>query len=236
MQVNVWWPRFPINMNNQNYNRNYNHYGYDDYDYTSWYNYSGGGFQANRNPTRGRGRPKSHMGNSKRFENKTRTTRIQNAPSQGLLNLEPKQKSEDSISHLKQNLKNPGVEGDQDPKMFENNNEDPGFQSAPNQDNFNLEHEQKLGVECSQVEANHKDQESKEDDAKSKASGIPNAAPNQDILKLEHKQKLEDKCAQLEENLKNQGLKVICFIFIMYSSYQSHSQIMTFYFRLLMLS
>ena len=189
-------------MNNQNYNRSYSHYGYDDYDYTSWYNYSGnGGFQANRNTTRGRGRPRSHMGNSKRFENKTRTSRIQNAPSQGLLNLEAKQKSEYSSSHLKQNMKNPGSKGDQDPKIFENNNEDPGFQSAPNQDNFNLEHEQKLGVQCPQVEANQKDQESKEDDSKSKASGIPNTVHG-------HKQKLEDICAQLEENLKNQGLKV----------------------------
>ena len=66
---------------------------------------------------------------------------------------------------------------------------------------FNPEHEQKLGVECSQVETNQKDQESKEDDSKSKASGIPNTVHG-------HKQKLEDICAQLEENLKNQGLKV----------------------------
>ena len=98
---------------------------------------------------------------------------------------------------------------------------------------FNPEHEQKLGVECSQVETNQKDQESKEDDAKSKASGIPKPwKPNQDIfqkLQLEHKQKLEDKCAQLEENLKNQGLKVswynlfcIYYVFLLYNNNHIH--------------
>ena len=130
-------------------------------------------------------------------------------------------------------MKNPGSKGDQDPKIFENNNEDPGFQSAPNQDNFNLEHEQKLGVQCSQDQANQKDQESKEDDSKSKASGIPKAwKPNEDIfqkLQLEHKQKLEDKCVQLEENLKNQGLKVswynlfcIYYVFLLFNNNHIH--------------
>ena len=226
--------------NNQNYyNRNYDHHGYEGHDYTSWYNSR----YANHNPMRnqgfirwGREKPRPLMGNPKKFENKTGgATRNQYAPSQDVLNLEHKRKLEVTSSHPEENLKNRGLNEDKNPKRsrFEDENEDLGFQCAPNQDNLNLEHEQKVEVKCSQLEENRKDQGLKEDDAKNKASGIQSAAPNQDILKLEHKQKLEDLCSQLEENLKNQGLNVgwkfVLHALVIILMHNSHSQIKSFF-------
>ena len=107
------------------------------------------------------------MGNSKRFENKTGASRNQSAPSQEVLNQEPKRKLEVTSSHLKD---------DEYSKFFENNNEEEnqtdqelkkdeakskasGIQSAaPNQDILKLEHKQKLEDKCAQLEENLKNQ------------------------------------------------------------------------------